>query len=197
MAIEQATREERIKSLVPLARMMARNLARKMPMADVEDLTSEAMVGAIQAVDRWSEEAGVPLAQFASTRIRGQMYDYLREIGPLSRSHWKRVCEGEVEFRLQSLSDPIGEATLLVDALSDDSDSIGQMLDIHAVRQVIDIMSEDDRALLIEYYYEGLTLREIGERRGVTESRISQKMKKVYDVAYRYIGLDQGEPSRV
>ena len=39
---------------------------------------------------------------------------------------------------------------------------------------VIDRMPEGERTVLARYYYEGLTMQEIGEILGVTESRVSQ-----------------------
>lgn len=40
------------------------------------------------------------------------------------------------------------------------------------------MLKEKDRLVLSLYYYEELTLKEIGEVLGVTESRISQLSKK-------------------
>ena len=42
------------------------------------------------------------------------------------------------------------------------------------VRKALDALPERERLVIALYYYENLTLREIGEVLGVTESRVSQ-----------------------
>jgi RNA polymerase sigma factor for flagellar operon FliA len=64
------------------------------------------------------------------------------------------------------------------DTLEDDSPSALDVIEqAEEVEQVVDALKqlpERERLLLSLYYYEGLTLKEIGKVLGVTESRVSQ-----------------------
>ncbi|MBA2465240.1 MAG: FliA/WhiG family RNA polymerase sigma factor [Nocardioidaceae bacterium] len=63
----------------------------------------------------------------------------------------------------------------LADELSTAADTAMEQGDVNAsLRRVVDELSERDRVVIALYYYEGLTLAEIGRVLGVTESRISQ-----------------------
>jgi len=63
----------------------------------------------------------------------------------------------------------------LADELSSAADHRVEQGDMKAsLRQVVDQLAERDRVVIALYYFEGLTLAEIGQVLGVTESRISQ-----------------------
>ena len=51
---------------------------------------------------------------------------------------------------------------------------MGSASDLPIVKKAIDMLKEKDRLVLSLYYYEELTLKEIGEILGVSESRVSQ-----------------------
>ncbi len=185
-------RDEAIVSLMPLVSQIARKLQRQVPQFHLDDLVSEGMIGAIQAVDRYDPEHGVPLRGYAATRIRGQMWDHVRSFGVLSRDHYAEVKEGESEFSLNSLDQAMTSANddgevSLIDMLPDDEDAIAKMVDQLAVRAVMEMIPEKHQDLLQAYYYAGMTMKQIGELRGVTESRISQQMDEAHDWAYHYL----------
>ena len=65
----------------------------------------------------------------------------------------------------------------------------------HLLRQAIDTLPERERTVLHLYYYEELTLREIGEVLGVTESRVSQlHTKAILRLKARLAGSPAREP---
>lgn len=66
----------------------------------------------------------------------------------------------------------------------------------HLLAGAINRMPERERLVLTLYYYEGLTLSEIGEVLGVTESRVCQiHTKSILQLRSRMIDSDQGAPS--
>lgn len=76
------------------------------------------------------------------------------------------VSEGEKEFNL-------------IDTIEDESilcpeDEFEKKELQHTLEKAIDMLKEKDRLVLSLYYYEELTLKEIGEILGVSESRVSQ-----------------------
>ena len=66
----------------------------------------------------------------------------------------------------------------LGDTIADSSDGPVGAYEVEEMRQIlarsINRMPEREKIVLTLYYYEGLTLAEIGQVLGVTESRVSQ-----------------------
>jgi RNA polymerase sigma factor FliA len=80
---------------------------------------------------------------------------------------------------LWTVSDSSGDQVSLLDTLHDpDAPDPSQVLDASEVKDrladAIARLPEREKLVIALYYYENLTLREIGEVLGVTESRISQ-----------------------
>jgi len=71
-----------------------------------------------------------------------------------------------------------GESLSLGDTVADSSDGPVAAYEIEEMRQIlaeaINRMPEREKIVLTLYYYEGLTLAEIGQVLGVTESRVCQ-----------------------
>lgn len=86
------TREEQILSLEVCVRAnVSRLRARLPPWFTTEELTSEAWVGAIQAVDRFDPKLGYKLGTLANRRVLGALLDYLRRTDLASRHERKRL----------------------------------------------------------------------------------------------------------
>src|SRR5687767_749063 len=80
---------------------------------------------------------------------------------------------------LWAVSDSSGDSVSLLDTLHDpDAPDPQQILDASELKDrladAISALPEREKLVIALYYYENLTLREIGEVLGVTESRISQ-----------------------
>ncbi len=80
---------------------------------------------------------------------------------------------------LWAVSDSSGDQVSLLDTLHDpDAPDPQQILDASELKDrladAISALPEREKLVIALYYYENLTLREIGEVLGVTESRISQ-----------------------
>jgi RNA polymerase sigma factor for flagellar operon FliA len=71
-----------------------------------------------------------------------------------------------------------GDATTLADTIPDKGDGPGALLEMSEMRgqlsEAIERMPEREKIVLSLYYFENLTLAQIGEVLGVTESRVSQ-----------------------
>jgi RNA polymerase sigma factor for flagellar operon FliA len=68
----------------------------------------------------------------------------------------------------------------LADELSSAADHRVEQGDVKAsLMQVVDQLGERDQVVIALYYFEGLTLAEIGQVLGVTESRVSQVHRRV------------------
>jgi RNA polymerase sigma factor for flagellar operon FliA len=80
---------------------------------------------------------------------------------------------------LWSISGSDGDQASLIDTLEDPkSKDPSRMLDLSEMKArlaaAIDALPKREKIVIALYYYESLTLREIGEVLGVTESRVSQ-----------------------
>ena len=91
------------------------------------------------------------------------------------------------------------DATTLGDTIPDGDDGPGQLLERSELRsqlaEAIERMPEREKVVLTLYYFENLTLAQIGEVLGVTESRVSQiHTKSVLQLRSR-LQASQREPA--
>ena len=210
-----------IESYAPLARYVVDRLNLKPgPALEHDDLLSQAVVGLIDAVDRFNPSRGIKFETYAYYRIRGAVMDMLRELDWLPRS--VRHREGKLTDAFAKLEDEFGRAPtddevadelgVTVDQLDTlahevalqamqsldetiathgwDAGTLGDLIADEAAsspeaeveRQTeremlacaIETLPESERTVISLYYYEGLTLKEIGRVLGVTESRACQ-----------------------
>jgi len=211
-----ASRDHLIVHYSPLVKFVAGRIGAGLPNSvDPGDLVSSGVFGLIDAIDRFDPERGVKFETFAAPRIRGAIYDGLRQLDWVPRSVRSRAREVERAFsRLEhelgraptdeelSASLRIGEEELARWLASIAATTIGPLDRAVAAgyepaavesaglehpvaaiedRELRDIMRaeilklpEREKLVLSLYYDEGLTLNEIGQVLGVTESRVSQ-----------------------
>jgi RNA polymerase sigma factor for flagellar operon FliA len=71
-----------------IAGKVKKTLAREI---DFEDLVEYGMIGLFEAADRYNPDLGVQFMTFAYYRIRGAIYDGLRDMGWMSRSAYAKA----------------------------------------------------------------------------------------------------------
>jgi RNA polymerase sigma factor for flagellar operon FliA len=210
-----------IESYAPLARYVVDRLNLKPgPALEHDDLLSQAVVGLIDAVDRFDPSRGIKFETYAYYRIRGAVMDMLRELDWLPRSvrhkegkltdafakledqFGRPPTDGEVARELgvtidqldtiahevalqamQSLDETIAmqhwDAGTLGDLVADDAApspeaEVERQTEREMLACAIETLPDSERTVISLYYYEGLTLKEIGRVLGVTESRACQ-----------------------
>ncbi len=92
-----------------------------------------------------------------------------------------------------------GDHATLGDTIADRADGPVALYEVeemrHILAQAINRMPERDKVVLTLYYYEGLTLAEIGQILGVTESRVCQiHTKAILQLRSRLVAADR-EPA--
>lgn len=188
---------------------------------EFDDLVGYGALGLIDAIDKYDPNKEVKFKTYATTRIKGSIYDELRKIDKLPRSIRREIKDIEIareflESKLgrnvnsQEIADTMGiplskinetmrysieaSTTSLSEVWyhGDDSDEISIMDTLKAsdknnpeylaerkdvqkkIVEALDKLPEKERSVLILYYYEELTLKEIGKVLDVSESRVSQ-----------------------
>jgi RNA polymerase sigma factor for flagellar operon FliA len=135
-----------------LAENLARKKSRTIPkFIDFEEIKSAAYSGLVEAATAFKPSYGVPFIAYAIKRIYGAINDFLREQswGPRGSN----IAMKSLEF------DPSKE--------SKDDFSL-----------LIESLGEQDKKIMEMYYIWGFTLKEIGNKIGVNESRVCQMMSE-------------------
>ncbi len=185
LAGEDEARAALIESHAALATSIARSM--RLPagvLAATEDLESAAVIGLIQAIDRYDPARGVPFEAFAALRIRGAILDELRLVDDRTRAERRQEREGETELDALVLSlDRImaagGEGHFLADATLDERVDGAELRE--RLLGALDRLSTRQREVLARYYGDSLTLREAGKRMGISEARACQLHGRALD----------------
>jgi RNA polymerase sigma factor for flagellar operon FliA len=147
------------------------------------DLISYGLIGLIAAIGRFDLTREIKFETYAIPRIRGAIIDELRSLDWVPRSVRSRARQIErantkLETRLQRAptdDEMATELDTIPDAGAPDPETVvdqGELRD--RIADAIAALPEREKLVVALYYYENLTLREIGEVLGVTESRVSQ-----------------------
>lgn len=172
-----------IERYAPLATAMARRM--RVPMSALmgrDDIESAALIGLIDAVDRYDPARGVPFEGYAGFRIRGAVLDELRRLDDHTRDERRRA---RVVVDAQDPEIAAYCATLSLDLLlesgdrdwaaEDESDDRYESQDLRTrVESALRCLPPRQREVLARYYGDSLTLRESAVRMGISEARACQ-----------------------
>ncbi|POR01136.1 RNA polymerase subunit sigma-70 [Alkalispirochaeta sphaeroplastigenens] len=219
---DDAIRNRLVKQYLPLVKYVAGKLAVGMPQnVEFDDLVSYGVIGLFDAISKFDPGKHVKFKTYAVTRVRGAIFDQLRQLDWVPRSVRQKTRELEETIRRlesqlgraatdQEISRELGitpkefEKIMLkisgttVLSLNDvwyagddhdrmtigdsiespqgrNPDAVVEKMEIkRVIVEAIQELPDKEKKVLVLYYYEDLTLKEIGAVLGVTESRISQ-----------------------
>jgi len=158
-----------IERYLPLARALSRRVRMVgSPLSDSDDLASAAVIGLIDAVDRFEPVRGVPFEAYAALRIRGAIIDELRRVDERGRSAHETPRAVSLDGLVEEDWTHFLAADDEVDAKFDHEDLCGR------VEGALATLPPRQREVLARYYGDSLTLREAGVRMGVSEARACQ-----------------------
>lgn len=159
---------------IELVRQIAGALVRRLPShVDMDELISVGHLGLMEARQRFDASRGVPFAAFAALRVRGAMLDALRSEDLVSRDERARLRK---DGALQPTATRV-ELNDEIDAASDglDPDDAAIRNDgIVRMRAALTCLSEREREVIEQHYFQEQPLKAVAERLGVTESRVCQ-----------------------
>lgn len=214
-------RNEAVKRYMPLVKHVVDRIAVGLPkIVDMDDLMNAAVIGLLDALDKYDEGKGTKFETYAVWRIRGAVLDELRTMDWASRSLRRkaRAIEAKSKELVQKLGRPATDMEI-ADALDmdaqeyyrimedvkgtvfysldhsgpedergvtgllesiDDPNAPDPLGDIETseikdhLLEAINRLPEQERLVVAFYYYEEITLKEIGETLHISESRASQ-----------------------
>ena len=217
-----AIRDTFIRQYMPLVKYVAGKVSTGMPdSVEFDDLVGFGQFGLLDAINKFDPDKNVKFKTYAVTRIRGAIFDELRELDWVPRS--VRQKSREIEDTIVDLEAKLGrtatdseiakamgmteseyQSTIMkvsgTSVLSlndvwysgDDNDhmSIGDNIESPSslnpdvivereeirkvIIQAINELPKNEKMVIVLYYNEDLTFREIGQVLNVSESRISQ-----------------------
>jgi RNA polymerase sigma factor (sigma-70 family) len=152
-------RNELIENYLPLAESLAWKKNRVTPNSiTIDELKSAAYMGLMLAADRFDTEKGA-FGPYAAIRIIGEMKDYLRKCGRFPSTSLDTAVE-EDDFELSSV-------------LESPKENNPEEFFEEATKCLNDL----GKKVVISYYKDNQSLKEIGLRINVSESRVSQIIK--------------------
>jgi RNA polymerase sigma factor for flagellar operon FliA len=180
---DSASRCALIERYAPLATSVARRM--RVPTSALmgrDDIESAALIGLIDAVDRYDPERGVPFEGYAGLRIRGAILDELRRLDDHTRGERQRAravaadTEPEIGAYGATLSlDMLLETGDRDWAIDDDGVDPYESQDMRMrVESALKCLPPRQRELLARYYGDSLTLRESAVKMGISEARACQ-----------------------
>lgn len=215
-------REYLINKYAPLVKYVAGKVAVGMPHnVEFDDLVSYGTFGLLDAIEKFDPSKDVKFKTYAMTRVRGGIFDELRNVDWIPRSIRQKAKQvekiiGELENKtgrtvdddeiakeldidldeyhdllskisgtsLVSLNDvwhggedneDISYMDTLVSPQNVNPDTIVEREELkNMIVEAIKKLPDREKKVVVLYYYEDLTLKEIGEVLEVTESRVSQ-----------------------
>lgn len=159
-----------IESHMPFARRLAWRRRRTCPLAWGDDIESAAFEGLVRSAHDFEPGWHVTFESFAAMRIRYAIIDEVRHLagsppGVIVRSF--AVCDGDpVGGRPYDFGDPA-------------HDVVERVANEQRAARVLRPLNDSDRQVVRWYYYDELTLAQIGGRIGVTESRVSKRLTAI------------------
>lgn len=152
-----------------------------------EDCRQNILERICQAVSRFNPELA-SFKTFAFQVGRGARSDYFRSVDTYSKTERKRMRKGEeIERTISSWEELVNDRQEIDIEWQSESDDVVESV---YAQEMIEIFEKSDvnprdRLVLLLLHCDDMTMREVGELMGITESRISQMNTRGINVALR------------
>ena len=182
-----------VEKFLHLVRYNAERIYARLPdEVDIEDLMSVGLFGLMDAIEKYDLTREVKFETFCAPRISGAILDELRSMDWVPRlvRHRSGKVEGvrqkiEMETGRKATDDEIADRLNIDDEefqkYRRDSKAVGvtsinrNCFQRRELRELITKgLSRAERLIVILYYYESMTMKEIGATLDLSESRVSQ-----------------------
>ena len=202
---DSASRCKLIERYAPMATAVARRM--RVPTGALigrDDVESAALIGLIDAVDRYDPARGVPFEGYAGLRIRGAVLDELRRVDDHTRGERRRarvdVADTDPEIGSYGLTlslDLLLESGDRDWAADDEATDRYDNQDLRMrVESALKCLPPRQREVLARYYGDSLTLRESAEKMGISEARACQLHGRAIHNLRRELAAAMAQPQR-
>ena len=150
-AFDLKARNQLVEQYRPYVRSIAAKIRKTLsPHIEYDDLVRHGEVGLIEAADRFDPKVGANFKTFAYYRIRGAIYDGLREMGWLSRSHYakQKFHEGANHYLSSATAtDGVRKTRSVNDEVASLSSTVGGLVPIYitSIEAAEALQIEDER----------------------------------------------------
>ena len=189
----------------PIVLHLAKKISLSLPFpTEMEDLIAYGQIGLIEASERFDQSRGNSFSTFAFYRVRGAIYDGLREMGIIRRSHAANFAAHANDLLNTEVEDSAaGAATAdeeietvknMIDTLlpiyflSLDDETVAEVADENAfastdfetrdliarIRSILDELPAEDAELLRNIYFKNILMKDLAKQMGVTKSWVSR-----------------------
>lgn len=197
-------KEELVMKYMPLVKYVVGRIAHRLPShVSYEDLISAGIIGLIDAIKKYDPSKNIEFKTYAYYRIKGAILDELRAMDWMPRSMRKKAKTIEdtyhkLEKKLgrqandEEVASELGiecdefyklleECKNMVILTAEEIENyIAEDWTLHLleIKEILALaiktLSEKEKMVISMYYYDQLTMKEIGYVLGLSESRISQ-----------------------
>ena len=194
-----------IEQHLPLVYHLVKQISHSLPFrVETEDLVAYGQIGLIEASERFDPKRGSRFSTFAYYRIKGAIYDGLREMGVITRSHVHNFALNANDILTSRVEDSSGSTTKveddiksvesMIDALipiyflSLDSERIQEAEDedaftsadyetrdlLERIREMLNELEDEDAELLEKIYFKKMLMKKVAKQMGVSKSWVSR-----------------------
>jgi RNA polymerase sigma factor (sigma-70 family) len=178
---------------IPQATIIARQLVSYNPtkrQMHLEDYISAGLEGLVKARDSFKDGKN-SFKTYATYRIKGEILDYIRENDHVKRHTRARIKDGSIEDIEEPFTmtgkDWIDETVPDFNAVNPESRAIAMEM-IRKAESICESLNPRTIAILRAHFVEGKTLKTIGKKYKVSESRMSQVLNGVLRLIASRIG---------
>jgi len=180
---DASARTRLIERYVPFARILAAKLyaGRRVKETEFEDYLHYAVLGLIEAVDKFDPGRNVLFRTFAAHRIQGSVLNNVERLserdeqlalkGRLRKQRLESLHEGEREgAKTSKLFEEMAEVSRAQDVYSGH-----ELKQLRAtIQAIVEVLPERERAVIKYHYFHNLGIEEIADILGLSKGRISQ-----------------------
>lgn len=202
---KKAERDWLIEKHKPLVLHLAKKVSNSLPFpTDLEDLIAYGQLGLVEASERFDASRGNTFSTFAFYRVKGAIYDGLREMGAISRSRTFRFAAHANEMLTTEVDDTDASAATANDEIQSVEKIIDNLIPIYflsldaegakevedeaafktadyerqeildLIREVLDEIEPEESEMLQKIYYKHISMTDLAKQMGVTKSWVSR-----------------------
>ena len=156
-----------------LVKYAAERVHSKLPSkVELDDLISAGTFGLMDAIEAYDPERGVKFETYCLPRIKGSILDELRSMDWVPRL--VRTRAHQLSKATQSLEVSLGRKPTIKETAEELNMNMVEFNRLRRDANAVNIVTRAERLIVVLYYYEEMTMKEIGTTLDLSESRVSQ-----------------------